>query len=535
MSTEIALNDFVVVMILLLVAVIVLVTLAQRLHVPYPILLVVGGLVLGFIPVVPDVKLTQELVFLIFLPPLFLWEALNVSLRDLRANSLPIAALVIGLVIATTIFVGEVAQAVVADLSLAAALVLGAVVSPTDMVAASSIAQRLHLPGRIVSILEGESLFNDATGLVLYSVTLSIISGRSFSLLAASGLFLFVCVVGIVVGLVIGFLISLMRRYMLDEPTLENTLLLLTGYVSYLIAEYFHASGVLAVVVTGLFLGSKRVALSSSQTRLQMEEFWSVVVFLLNSLLFILVGLQLPTINAAVVRLYSLDALILYAGAVVLAVMVIRLIWVMLAFYLPGRLFSQKKPGRTSFAGALIIGWCGMRGGISLAAVLALPGNFPSASLVVFLVFCVILATLVLQGLSLPWLIKKLHVSNKDTVETMEMRARLEMARASLRTLDSLVEDTQKVSSGIANLQNRYAQICRTLATQLDEENIDEDQKQTVVKHTETRKRIRQEIIDAQRETLTALVNQRKLPEEIAHRLNRELDLDEVLLSSRHI
>jgi CPA1 family monovalent cation:H+ antiporter len=258
-----------------------------------------------------------------------------------------------------------------------------------------------------------------------------------------------------------------------------------------------------------------------------------VIVFLLNSLLFILLGLQLPAINAAVVRLYSLDALILYAGAVVLAVMVIRLIWVMLAFYLPGRLFAQKKSGRTSFAEALIIGWSGMRGGISLAAVLTLPSNFPSASLVVFLVFYVILATLVLQGLSLPWLIRKLNVSNKDTVEMMEMRARLEMARAALRTLDTLVEDSQKVSPGIASLRNRYTQLCRALSAQLDEENVDEDQKQTAVEYVEKRQRIRQEIIAAEREILTVLVNQRKLPEEIAHRLNRELDLDEVLLYSR--
>jgi Na+/H+ antiporter, bacterial form len=525
-------TNLVIVLIALLVAVIVLVSVADRLGIPYPIFLVVGGLVLSIIPFIPNVHLTRDVVFIIFVPSLLLWEAINVSLRDLWANVKPITALVIGLVIATTLLVGVVGHVVV-GLTWTAAFVLGSVISPTDAVASSTIAQRLNLPGRIITILEGESLFNDATGLVLFTVALSTLNGVLLTPVHVGLQFIFISVGGIVLGLVIGFIVNLLRKLVTDDSTLENVLLLLTGFVAYLVAEELGTSGILAVVAAGLVLGSDRLQLSSSYTRLQTEQFWSVIVFLLNSLLFILVGLQLYDINQAVIELYSPLTLFLYASVIVLTVIIVRLIWVMVAFYLPGKLFERDRLTRPTLGGSLIIGWSGMRGGISLAAVLALPANFPSAPLVIFLVYCVILATLVVQGLSLPWVIKKLHIASEDVLEIAEMKARLAMARAAAHTLDQIIADEDQPVPALESLHSHYSRLSRLLMERLSHEEIDQDmQKQAHEKFAKI-EIARKEMVEAERRALEDMFKQHKLPEDIVRRLNHELDLNEVLILSR--
>ncbi|BCL83058.1 Na+/H+ antiporter [Ktedonobacteria bacterium brp13] len=527
-----SITNLVIIVMALLVAVIVLVTVADRLHIPYPIFLVVGGLVLSFIPFIPNVHLTQAVVFILFVPPLLLWEAINISLRGLWANFKSIVVLVFGLVITTTLLVGVIGHVVI-GLTWTEAFVLGAVVSPTDAVAANAIAQRLKLPGRIITILEGESLFNDATGLVLFTVALSTLNGEALSPLHIGLQFVFISIGGIGIGLVIGFIVNFIRNLVLDDATLENTLLLLTSFAVYLIAQEVGTSGILAVVAAGLVLGSDRLLLSSSYTRLQTEQFWSVIVFILNSLLFILVGLQLYDINKAVIQLYSPATLFWYAFAIVMTVIVLRLVWCLLVFYLPLRLFRKGRADLPSFGSVLIVGWSGMRGGISLAAVLALPANFPSASLVIFLVYCVILVTLIVQGLSLPWLIKKLHLSNEDVMEVMEMKARLAMARAAVHALDDILEQEELPAPTLESLRTQYSRLSHLLAERLKQDELDKDQRQNIHRRVASIGHAQREMVEVERQALEDLFRRHEIPEEIARRLNHELDLNEVLVLSR--
>jgi Na+/H+ antiporter len=334
----------------LMVAVAALATLATRIKVPYPILLVIGGSVLGFMPGLPKVKLDPELVFLLFLPPLLYVSAIFTSWRDFRANIRPITFLAVGLVLMTTFVVGAVVHAV-AGLPWAAAFVLGAIVSPTDAIAATAVAQRLGVPRRIVTILEGESLVNDATGIVAYRVAVAAVITGAFSMWEAGLQFVVGAIGGVAVGLAVGWLVIWTRRHISEDPSIQNIVSLLTPFVAYLAAEELphgmwvglhglvgtptdlHFSGVLAVVTTGLYIGRRSPSVTSSSTRLQGFGTWQLISFLLNGLIFILIGLQLDRVVSNLER--SVGELILYAVLVSVAVIVVRMIWVFPATYVP--------------------------------------------------------------------------------------------------------------------------------------------------------------------------------------------------------
>lgn len=342
----------------LLVAVAVLATLASRLRVPYPILLVLGGLVLGFVPGLPRVELPPDLVFLIFLPPLLYVSALFTSWRDFRANLRPISLLAVGLVIFTTCAVAAVAHATVEGLTWPAAFALGAIVSPTDAVAATTVAQRLGVPRRIVTVLEGESLVNDATGIVAYRIAVAAVTAGVFSLWEAGLSFVVGSIGGVLVGLAIGRAVLWARRYASQDPSIQNTISLLTPFAAYLLAEELptylweqlhdrfgfpgelHFSGVLAVVSAGLYLGRRGSDVITSSTRLQGYAVWELVTFLLNGLIFILIGLQLQYIVEGLSE-YSMAELALYAALISLTVVLVRVLWVFPATYLP-RILSRR-------------------------------------------------------------------------------------------------------------------------------------------------------------------------------------------------
>ena len=423
----------------LLVAVSGLLALAPRLRVPYPILLVLGGLVLGMVPGVPTLELPPELVLVAILPPILYSAAFFTSLRDLRANVRPISLLSIGLVLATTIVVAVVAHAVVDGLPWAAAFVLGAVVSPTDAVAATAIGRRLGLPRRVITVVEGESLINDATALVVYRFAVAAVLTGSFSLVDAGLTFLVSAAGGIAVGVGVGFVVTAVRRR-LDNPPAELTVSLLTGYFAYLPAEALGVSAVLAAVTVGIYMGWRAPQLINVQVRLQGTAVWELLVFLLNSLLFVLVGLQLPVVldglsDVSTVRLVTEGVL------VSLAVIVTRVAWVFPFTYGPRLLFRgvRARDPYPAWQPVALVSWMGMRGAVSLAAALALPLQtdaglpFPGRERIVFLAFCVILATLVLQGLSLPLLIRRLGVRDDGLSEVEEARARIHAAGAILR------------------------------------------------------------------------------------------------------
>src|SRR5918995_7010498 len=382
----------------LLVAVAALATLAARIGVPYPILLVLGGSLLGFVPRLPQVKLDPDLVFLLFLPPLLYVSALFTSWRDFRANVRAISLLAVGLVLMTTFVVAAVVHAV-AGLPWAAAFVLGAIVSPTDAIAATTVAQRLGVPRRIVTILEGESLVNDATGIVAYRVAVAAVITGAFSIWEAGLQFVVGAAGGIAVGFVVGWLIVWSRQHVSEDPSVQNIISLLTPFVAYLAAEELphslwerlhdligvpadlHFSGVLAVVTTGLYLGRKGPHIISSGTRLQGYATWELITFLLNGLIFILIGLQLRSVVARL-DVYSTDELIFYAFLVSLTVILVRILWVFPATYVPrwvSRRLRERDPA-PPWRSVTIVAWTGMRGVISLAAALSLPFQIASGA-----------------------------------------------------------------------------------------------------------------------------------------------------------
>jgi monovalent cation/hydrogen antiporter len=509
----------------LMVAVAGLSILARLVRVPYPILLVLGGLVLGFVPGMPVVELPPELVLVAFLPPLLYWSGFFSSPRDLRADARAISLAAVGLVLATTVAVAVAAQAAVDGLSWPAAFALGAIVSPTDPLAATAIARRLGVPRRLITLLEGESLVNDATALVAYRVAVAAAVSGSFVAWQAGLRFLVGATGGVLVGLLVGWLIAEVRRR-LDDPVVEIVISVVTGYLAYLPAELLGVSGVLAAVTAGLYVGWRAPALASPSTRLLGFSFWEVMVYLANAVLFILVGLQLdPILSAlsgtAVAVLVGLAALV---SAVVIAV---RLGWVFTTPYLI-RLLDRRPSQVLRRAGArerLVIGWSGMRGAVSLAAALALPLDFPMRNLILFLTFAVILATLVLQGLTLPALIRRLRLTGDGTEEQEELRARMAATKAALDRLDELAGEDWTRDDTVARLHGLFEFRRRRLKARAGiwEDDGAEDRSLAY-------QRLVRELLVAQRQAIVRLRNQGAISNDVMHRIERELDLEDTRL-----
>jgi len=532
----------------LLAAVAALATLANRIGVPYPILLVLGGLVLGFVPGLPRIELEPDVVFLLFLPPLLYVSAIFTSWRDFRTDLRKISLLAVGLVLVTTCAVGAVSHWAM-GLPWGAAFVLGAVVSPTDAVAATAVAQRLGLPRRIVAILEGESLVNDATGIVAYRLAVAAVITGAFSFWQAGLQFVVGAIGGVTVGLAVGWFIVWARRHVSEEPNVQNTISLLTPFAAYLLAEEpshylwgrlglpgeFAFSGVLAVVAAGLYLARRVPYVVTPQARLQAYAFWELVIFLLNGLIFALIGLQLRSIIERLSESeYQVASLMLYAGLISLTVILVRFVWVFSTAYFPrweSRYLHWPDPSPSPRA-ATILAWTGMRGVISLAAALALPlstesgAPFPERDLILFLTFCVILATLVGQGLSLPVLIRALRLEDDGSGEREEIKGRIRVAEAALARLEELAaedwvrEDTAERVRGLYN----YRRSRFSARFGGDEDEIEE--------RSAAYQRLLRELLRAQRRTLIELRNEGVIGDEAMHRIEHDLDLEESRLEA---
>ncbi|HSK36996.1 MAG TPA: Na+/H+ antiporter [Actinomycetota bacterium] len=508
-----------------MVAVAGLSVLARMVRVPYPILLVLGGLVLGFVPGMPAVELPPELVLVAFLPPLLYWSGFFSSPRDLRADARAISLLAVGLVLATTVAVAVVAHAVVDGMSWPAAFALGAIVSPTDPLAASAIGRRLGVPRRLLTVLEGESLVNDATALVAYRIAVAAAVSGSFVLWEAGLRFVVTAAGGVAVGLLAGWLVAELRRR-LDDPVVEIVVSVFTGYAAYLPAELLGVSGVLAAVTTGLYVGWRAPELASAPTRLLGFSFWEVLVYLANAVLFILVGLQMRPI------LEDLDgtavAILVGQGAVVSAVVVgVRLGWGFSVPYLV-RLVDRRPSQvmrRVGAKGRLMLGWSGMRGAVSLAAALALPLDFPMRDLILFLTFSVILVTLVVQGLTLPTLIRRLRLEQDDTEEREELRARLAATQAALERLDELAGADWTRDDTVERLHGMYEFRRRRLKARggyVEDDGVED--------RSLAYQRLVRELLQAQHQAIVRLRNQGQISNDVMHRVERELDLEDTRL-----
>jgi len=522
-------NDVVDIFVGLLMAVAALGLLARKIRVAYPILLVLGGLLLGVVPGLPKVQLNPNFIFFFFLPPLLYPAALFTSWRDFRANLRPILLLAVGLVLFTTVIVGYLAHYFF-GLPLSAGFVLGAIISPPDAIAASAIAERLSIPRRIVTILEGESLVNDATALVALRFAVAAVATGSFSLAHAGAQFAVVSVGGVVIGLALGWIVSWMHRHMDDAPV-EVTVSFLTPYVAYLCAERAGASGVLAVVTAGLVLGWRIPEITSSSTRLQAGPFWNMIEFLLNGVVFILIGLQLPDALKALSG-RAIAQLIWYALVISIAVIVIRIVWVFPATYLP-RLIPRvrAKDPNPAWRHVVLVAWTGMRGVVSLAAALSLPltlqngAPFPGRDLVLFLTFIVILATLVLQGLSLPFLIRWLGVVDDKAAEQEEREARLQANRAALKRLNQIAEGDPTKQDALNRVRIEYEDRIRQLEAY--EPGCMEGPRRMFSSEYEL---LSNEALQVERKTILALRNRDVINDEVLRRIQRDIDLAEVRL-----
>ncbi|MDI9883598.1 Na+/H+ antiporter [Streptomyces sp. HNM0645] len=504
---------------------------ARRTVVPAPLLLVAVGLVASYLPGVPEYTLDPHIVLPLILPPLLHIAAVDSSYLDLRANVRPIALLSVGYTLFATLVVGWVAHLVVPGLPLTAALVLGAVVAPPDAVAATAVARKLRLPGRITTILQGESLVNDATAITAYRVALAAAVGEGITWGEGVLMFLVAAAGGIGVGLVLMVPIHWLRTH-LREPLLQNTLSLLIPFVAYAAAEHVHASGVLAVVVVALFLGHRSWQVDFA-TRLQEEAVWRMVAFILESAVFALIGLQL----AHVVRKlgsFSVREAAWYAVVVFVVVVVSRFAWVFPGTFVPRMLskrIREREPG-VDWRTPLIVGWAGMRGVVSLAIAFSIPiltadgEPFPARNLILFLTFTTVIGTLVVQGLSLPALIRALRLPERDprSVTLAEAQAQSEASRAAEQRLEELVADP-----GNALPEPLLDRLRAVLERRRNSpwERLGAVNPATGESADDTYRRLTREVIQAEREVFVRLRDERRIDDEMMRALLRRLDLEE--------
>ncbi|MET9916523.1 Na+/H+ antiporter [Streptomyces sp. NPDC059605] len=504
---------------------------ARRTPVPAPLLLVAAGLIASYLPGIPAYTLDAHVVLPLLLPPLLYTAAFDSSYLDLRANLRPVALLSVGYVLFATVAVGWLAYRLVPGLPLTAALVLGAVVAPPDAVTAAAVARKVGLPGRITTILQGESLVNDATAITAYKVALAAAVGEGMSWGAGIGEFLLAAVGGVAVGLALMVPLHWLRTH-LKEALLQNTLSLLIPFVAYAAAERVHASGVLAVVVVALYLGHRSWQVDFA-TRLQEEAVRKMVAFVLESSVFALIGLQLPFVLKGLGAYDTGDAA-RYAVLVFLAVVVVRFLWVYPATYTPrwlSRRIREREPG-TDWRAPLIVGWAGMRGVVSLAIAFSIPyvtadgDPFPARDLVLFLTFTTVIGTLVVQGLTLPVLVRVLKLPGRDErAETLaEAQAQSEASAAADARLEELLTDPHNHLPGPladrlrAVLERRRNAVWERLgaADPVTGESADD-----------TYRRLAREMIDAEREVFVRLRDERRIDDELLRTLLRRLDLEE--------
>ncbi|MGA9249186.1 MAG: Na+/H+ antiporter [Candidatus Acidiferrales bacterium] len=519
------------IILLLLVCVVALALLAKRWKTPYPIVLVIAGLFLSLVPRMPHIELNPKVVFLFFLPPLLFSAAAQTSWRDFRYNLVSIAMLALGLVSFTMYGVAIASRWILPSFTWQIGLVLGAVVCTTDAIAATSIGRRLGLPQRITDIIEGESLVNDASGLLALQLAISIVvTGRTPPFSERAELLFYLISSSIVIGLVVAVLVSWAVTRIEDAP-IEITISVITPYVVYLAAESLHSSGVLATVACGMYLGHRSSIFFSTRARLQGAAVWETLTFVFNGIVFILIGLQLPYILGDI-RSMSFHRLLVTGGLVSAAVILLRLIWVFpggwTSNWIRRRLLHQPEAlpdPRYIF----VIGWTGMRGVVALAAAISLPkvlgdgSPFPQRNVIIFLTFCVIFVTLVFQGLSLPFLIRRLGLAGAVASNPEEEQARYAMIEAALAYLEH-ARDTD-----LAEFKPVYEELIRVQQHHLNllpgNHAVDTGYRpQDYDRFREVSRQIRA----LQRAALLNLRNHNKISDQVLRRLEQELDLFEL-------
>ncbi len=504
--------------------------LSNKYHFPFPIALVLCGVIISVIPGLPVIALSPEIIFIIFLPPLLYGAAWNTSWHDFKANIKPIGLAAIGLVLFTTVLVAAAAHWLIPNLDWPAAFLIGAIVSPPDAVAATSVTKGLGLSPRIITILEGESLVNDASGLVAYRYALAAVGAGNFVFWKAGLDFLYVAAAGVAIGLAIGYIMYLIHKKFVCDPIVEVTLTFLTPFSAYLLAEHFHFSGVLAVVTTGLYLSFQSGQIFTHQSRIMAYSVWEVVLYILNGLIFILIGLQLRSVMKGIGE-YSITELTGYGAAVSVAVILVRFIWIIPAALIPS-LLSKSHNKRTTFdiRNLVVFGWAGMRGVVSMAAALAIPltladgSVFPHRNLIIYLTFCVILSTLVLLGLTLPWVIKKIGLKPYSiALEEYDIRTKIVS-----ETINHIEENLSLVKDELLhNIKSKYeVKYNRLQKTDLPANYFGKGKTLAGNIFNEFTQ-LQLDLIEVERKSVDNLHRSGEASEEILRKIERELDLEE--------
>jgi monovalent cation/hydrogen antiporter len=528
-----ATTDSIEVVLVLLIAATALAILARRIGVPYPILLVIGGLAIGFVPGLPAVDMEPDVVFLLFLPPILFAAGYFTSIRDLRAKAGKITSLAVGLVLFTAVAVAGVVHALVPGIGWAPAFALGAIVAPPDAVAATAVFQRLGVPRPIVTTLEGESLLNDATALIVYRFAVIAATTGLFSIIEAGGAFVAAGIGGLAIGLVVGAAVAwLVRRT--DDPVFSTIITFVAPIAAYLPAEAVGFSGVLSTVVAGIYLGQHSRALGS-EVRVAATAAWQVLLFIVNGAIFILIGLQLPRVLA---NLGDRPASELFgvAAAVIATVIATRIVWVYASIYATWFMVGRRRGGdHPSFRRISLLAWAGMRGVVSLAAALALPplpdgSPFPERDLIVFLAFAVILATLVGQGLTLPPLIRTFELAETGLDGHEEAHVRVVTSEAAAARIDELAEEWPGHLELIDNLRAQVQHRTRHAEQHHEDSATSGDMaaEQELLEH----RAIRIAVIDAERTALVQLRERGAVSDQVFRRVERDLDLDELRLEA---
>lgn len=524
------LQDNLLLIISLLFAVSMLAMLSDKLRISWPIFLVIGGLIISLIPGIPHVSLDPDIVFIIFLPPLLYEAAWYTAWHDFWSFRRPIGMLASGLVIFTAGAVAIVAHQMIPGFTLALGFVLGGIVSPPDAVAATSVLKNLRIPKRITTVLEGESLVNDASSLIVFRFALAAVFTGQFTLWKAEVNFLVVAFMGILVGLIIAHIVYAIHRWLPTTASIDTALTLITPYLMYMAAEHFHYSGVLAVVSGGLFLSFRSHDIFSYSTRLQTQSVWSVVSFLLNGVVFIMIGLQLPNIVSGLGE-YSLRSAIYYGVVISVVTILVRIAWVYPGAYLP-RLLSKRIRSRETnpgWRGVFIVGWAGMRGVVSLASALAIPFSmpggaaFPHRNLILFITFTVILITLVFQGLTLPFLIRLLKIEVKEDEEEQKIAIRLRLANAVVGYMDSEYPEESSSIEAFTRLRGRYERMIEIASKKMEKTEGQEPTPSFLPRY----RQLLLELVKVQREELSQMRNNNLYPDELLRNKEMELDLEE--------
>ncbi len=520
-----------IVFVFLLFCVSLLSVVADKIKISYPILLVLAGLVIWVIPGVPRLEMDPDIVFFIFLPPLLYSAAWQTSWNDFWKWRRAILLLAFGLVIFTSTVVAYVSVYFIPGFTLALGFLLGGIISPPDAVAATSVMQGLTVPKRLTTILEGESLINDASSLIIYRFALAAILTGAFSIGNASGQFLLVSFMGVAIGLAIANILYLVHRFLPTTPSVDTAITLISPYFCYLAAEYFHFSGVLSVVTAGLFLSWRSDEIFNYETRIQAYGVWDTIIFILNGVVFVLIGLQLPVIIEDLDG-FTLTQAIGFGLGISLLVIFVRLLWIFPATYLP-RLISKevRKETKPSWKAVIIVGWAGMRGVVSLAAALALPlfdsmeHPFPYRNLILFITFSVILMTLVVQGLSLPLLIKFLGLP-PDAPGDEEKNLRLHLSYSAIEFIEGNYAQEDATRDALHHIKTKYERQIDKINHRMLTADLSRHSEDVFREYN----KLQLHMINFERRELKSLRRRNQYADEILRKVEYELDLEEAAL-----